>query len=389
MKAIRDWFSKTFGTEQSYADHQPTPTVGHKLKVLFILKYREVDDKDCGVYSHSGLSSGLFNSARMVKDMLNDEPNDHYEAKMVQVIDNNSIDKEVTLFQPDIVIIEAFWVVPEKFHILRKLHPNVKWIIRNHSNVPFLAQEGSAMRWIGHCIKQDNVYVATNTKQSLHDLREAMCETVGPFFAERKVIYFPNYYRDETPEDLEWEPHWQESHEIHVGCFGAIRPLKNHLVQAVAAIKAARRLKRELFFHVNSGRYESGGMPVIHNLRGLFEHQSNATLVEHKWMPHAEFLRLIASMDIATQVSLSETFNIVTADAVMMDVPVVVSPEVFWVDQHYQVNPNNAHEISQKMIDVLLHQDHYQHHVNQARLTHYNRESRVEILETLHNVDRD
>ena len=388
MKSLRNWFNKTFGSEDPIAVEPEAVFEVKKLKVLFILKYREVEDKDCGVYSHSGLSSGLFNSARMVKDMLNEECDDQYEAKMVQVVDNNSIDKEVTAFRPDVVVIEAFWVVPEKFEILQRLHPQVKWIIRNHSNVPFLAQEGCSMRWIGHLVKHHNVFVATNTKESLHDLREAVSEVIGPFFAERKVLYFPNYYRDETPKDVEWEPRWRDSHELHIGCFGAIRPLKNHLVQAVAALKTARRLNRELSFHINVGRCESGGLPVLHNLRGLFDHQRKATLVEHKWMPHDEFLRLVVSMDMAMQVSLSETFNIVTADAVMMDVPVVVSPEVFWVDREYQAHPNNAHEISQRMIETLY-ETNDEHAINKTHLLTYNEHSKHAILEAFREVWRE
>ena len=386
FKFILKWLHYLFVPPKK-VDVLPTPDVTtRKLKVLFILKYREVEDKDMGVYSCSGLSSGLFNSARMVNDMMNEETDDGFEAKMIQVVDNNCIDREVTAFQPDVVIIEAFWVVPEKFDVLQKLHPKVKWIIRNHSNFPFLAQEGIAMRWIGACIKHDNVYVATNTKESLHDLREAMVEVVGPFCARLKLVYFPNYYRNETPDDAVWEPRWRDSHELHVGCFGAIRPLKNHLVQAVAAIKAARKLKRDLVFHVNSGRYESGGLPVIHNLRGLFGHQMNATLVEHTWMPHDEFLRVVASMDIALQVSLSETFNIVTADAVMMDVPVVVSPEVFWVDKRYQVHPNNANEIASVIVNTLTALNKNRHHVNVEHLLHYNYNSKASILNTVRRI---
>src|SRR6516165_3286534 len=101
----------------------------HKPRILFILKHRGFGAYGCWNYSDNGghLSSGLYNSVRFVVDMLND--ND-IEAKMVDVIDNNCIDREVTKFKPTHVIIEAFWVVPEKFDILRPLHPKVKWIVR-------------------------------------------------------------------------------------------------------------------------------------------------------------------------------------------------------------------------------------------------------------------
>ena len=110
--------------------------MSHKLKVQFILKYREApwnsdygDDYSsghCGSNSANGsMSSGLSNSAQFVCDALN--KTGLIEAEVCQVEDNNRIDREVTRFRPDVVIIESFWVVPEKFKELCKLHPNVKW----------------------------------------------------------------------------------------------------------------------------------------------------------------------------------------------------------------------------------------------------------------------
>ena len=76
-------------------------------KVLFILKKRQS--------SHTGydsVSSGLLNSARFVSDMLN---KNGIESNLVEVQDNNCIDREVSKYRPTHVIIEALWVVPSKF----------------------------------------------------------------------------------------------------------------------------------------------------------------------------------------------------------------------------------------------------------------------------------
>ena len=91
-------------------------------KVLFILKKRKSSHSN-----YSVVSSGLFNSANFVSDMLN---KNGIESHLVEVIDNNCIDREVTQYKPTHVIIEALWVVPSKFEVLTKLHPNVEWIIR-------------------------------------------------------------------------------------------------------------------------------------------------------------------------------------------------------------------------------------------------------------------
>src|ERR1700688_2506570 len=98
------------------------------MKVLFVLK-----KSGYGCNYNYG-TSGLLNSATFIVDMLNDSG---VEAKLVIVNDNNDIDREVSNFQPDTVVIEALWVVPEKFDALKKLHPNVNWIVRIHSDLPF------------------------------------------------------------------------------------------------------------------------------------------------------------------------------------------------------------------------------------------------------------
>ena len=109
-------------------------------KVLFILKRRE--DYNSEIHSNIGLSTGLYNSANFMNEMLQ---SCNIESNLEVAIDNNCIDRLVNKHKPTHVIIEALWVVPQKFAILCKLHPKVKWIIRLHSEMPFMAGEGMAM----------------------------------------------------------------------------------------------------------------------------------------------------------------------------------------------------------------------------------------------------
>ena len=83
------------------------------------------------------------------------------------------------------MIIEALWVVPSKFEVLQKLHPNVKWIIRLHSEVPFLANEGIAMEWIFDYMKYDNVIISVNSKRMEREMN---------IILPKPVLYLPNYY---------------------------------------------------------------------------------------------------------------------------------------------------------------------------------------------------
>lgn len=311
-----------------------------KTKVLFILKRRN----DYNPHHHSaiGLSTGLYNSANFMNDMLNEMG---IESHLVVVVDNNAIDREVTKYKPTHVIIEALWVVPTKFTVLCKLHPGVKWIIRLHSEVPFLANEGMAMDWIGDYTDFESLYIACNSPRTLEEIRYYCKER--NFWDQRKlhekVIYLPNYY----PQDYLKKPFKRNKKHLDVGCFGAIRPLKNQLLQAISAIMFADELGKKLRFHINVGRVESKGEPILHNLRALFENvaERGHELIEHRWCPREEFLKICHRMDIGMQASFSETFNIVAADFISQGVPLVASKEIPWVNSFFCGNPSDSSSI--------------------------------------------
>jgi len=314
-------------------------------KVLFILKRRQ--DYNSAHHSHIGLSTGLYNSAAYMRDML---IANGIESKIAVVVDNNGIDREVHQYKPTHVIIEALWVVPSKFSILCELHPTVKWIIRLHSETPFLANEGIAFDWLGDYVPFDNVIIAVNAPRILEELRSFLGSKMGWTERERhdRVIYLPNYY----PQKYTVKPFNKNKSYIDVGCFGAIRPMKNHVVQALAAIRFAEKIKKKLRFHINSGRLEQRGDTAFSNLKGIFTHiyDNGHQLVDHKWLPREEFLQVCAKMDIGMQVSFSETFNIVGADLVSQGVPLVASEEIPWANNLFCAPPTDPEAIYNKLL---------------------------------------
>jgi hypothetical protein len=60
-------------------------------------------------------------------------------------------------------------------------------------------------------------------------------------------------------------------------------------------------------------------------------------------------------MDIALSVSFSETFSIVSADAVSRLVPIVTSAEVVWAEQAVKAKPTLVRDIVEKMEYALSH----------------------------------
>jgi len=290
------------------------------------------------VKDYYGVTSGLFNSASFVVNYLNE--ND-FDAKITPVVDSNKIDGVVSEFNPDVVIIEALWVPPQKFRELFKIerHKNRRWIVRLHSKAPFLANEGIATKWIKEytSINELKIEIAPNTTELTEQL--TYCFPGGNF------IFLPNIYKAKpfTPKK-----HIKSDWFVDVGSFGAIRPLKNTYQQAMAAIEFAEQIGKTLRFHINGTRVEQSGDNVLKNIQALFEH-SQHELIQHKWYKHAEFLEVASKMDIGMQVSFSESFNIVTADFVTAKVPIVASDDISWMPWIMKVSPTSHKGIVRKL----------------------------------------
>lgn len=300
------------------------------FKILFITSNKIKDSY--------GITSGLFNSASFVVSFFKKL---NIDAKLVSVADSNAIDKVVTEFNPNIVIVEALWVPPYKFVELLKMprHKKRRWIVRVHSKAPFLSMEGMATKWIRDYtgITEGVIEIAPNTKE--------LTEQLSACFPYGKFIFLPNIYfpKTITPSVIN-----RDDRIIDIGCFGAIRPMKNIYQQAMAAIEFSESIGKRLRFHVNASRLEQNGNNVLKNLRDLFEFSPHE-LVEHGWYHHTKFLQEASKMDICMQVSLSESFNIVTADIVSVNRPIVVSTDIEWMPNILKATPTSHKEIVKKL----------------------------------------
>ncbi|NPD67284.1 glycosyltransferase family 1 protein [Lichenicola cladoniae] len=306
-------------------------------RILFVLKSREA------AWGYSAGSSGLSNSVRFVVDMLSQRG---IEAKSVEVADNNAIDAAVTAYRPTHVIVEAFWVVPEKFDVLKTLHPTVRWLVRDHSETPFLANEGIAFGWTIEYLRR-GVEVMCNSPRARADMRDVAAACGLP---ESLITYGPNFYPCPAARFIVPKPVNREA--IDIGCFGAVRPLKNHMAQAIAAIAFADAARVKLRFHVNATRIEGNGDPILKNLRSLFDATPRYSLIEHDWMSHHDFLEVIRQIDVSMQVSFTETFNIVAADAVAMSVPVLASPELPWLGAYAHALPTSTASMARSLMAI-------------------------------------
>lgn len=339
------------------------------VKVLFICKQRPMS---------YGLSYGLLNSCRFLCNAL------HHigvHANLVEVPDNNFIDREISRYKPTHVFIEALWVVPEKFEVLIPLHPTVQWHVRIHSNIPFIANEGIAIDWL---VKYANIqkkypqfHISPNSPKMVRDLEKTF---------DIDTVYSPNVYHPQESRCVSARKSPIDKHPdvFDIGCFGAIRPLKNQLQQAMAAIAFANQMGKTLRFHMNNARVENNGDNVHKNLIALFKCNPKHKLVSHGWMDHEDFIDVVKRMDLGLQVSFSETFNIVAADFVNSKIPLVGSHEIEWLNVLYKANPTDLDSIVSHMCVAWQGRSINLHAVNNIGLTHHNTEATNEWKKLLH-----
>jgi hypothetical protein len=226
------------------------------------------------------------------------------------------------------------------------------------------------MEWIRkYALKFPTVIIAANSKRMQQDLIELL---------HTPVACLPNYYTTEHKYARMTKLH----KTINISCFGAIRPLKNQLIQAVAAIHYANTHNLALRFHINCSRVEGNGKPILKNLQALFNKYPGHSLVEHSWLNPDEFKQLIrTSIDVGMQVSFTESYNIVAADHIDCGVPVVTSPEIKFICVPYHVDPTEVLSIYRGLSRAVFFRRFHLDKLNNIRLGQFNRKSEKDWLQ--------
>jgi len=238
-------------------------------------------------------------------------------------------------------IVEAVWVKLEQARQIEAMFPNLVFVVRSHSKIGFLQVEPEAIP-IARALMQEtgNAYFSANNS----DFARALTDVYG------RCLYLPNLYDLRAPA-----PKQQLGPgTLRIASFGATRLLKLHPTAALAALQVARELKMPLEFYVNSDK-TPGGNSVRNTIRNMFDGLDWAKLVEVPWQDPITFRQTIASMDLVFQLSATETFCLVAADAVSSGVPVVVSPAIVWIDDMWQVkNPDDTCDVAEVAKRVLM-----------------------------------
>lgn len=274
------------------------------MRTLLIEKTNQKFKANLGTNQNSGLSVCLGMIKQSIKGVL------------VQTCENlYQVECAINQHRPSKVVFEALWVNASDIGKLRVKFPKVRFYVHIHSNIPFLAIEAFAIQKI---------------KDYQHHGAKIIFNCKRAHLAFPDSLYLPNIY------SVDYEPiiERQETDTLDIVCAGSIRPMKNHLIQAMAALKYAEKFGKKLRFHVNMKRSE-GGDEIKTNLMSLFTGENK--LVAIPWLEHKKFIQYLQGMDFGLQVSMTESFNIVAADYVAAGIPMVVSEEIEWAASNCKV----------------------------------------------------
>lgn len=238
-------------------------------------------------------------------------------------------------------VISAPWLSVHDLKSLLSHFPSVQFVVLSHSNVGFLQADPCGVGLLRQYQRLSKEF--PNFKVGGNSIRfvEWMRHSYG-----YDVVLLPNLYPVKDPV----EKRWDGKSTLKIGAFGAVRPEKNFMTAAAAAVAIQTTLGIPVELHMSTGGEGDRGLtaPSIDEMC-----EGKIKVVRHPWMFWDGFIQLIASMDLLIQVSYTESFNMVTADGISVGVPSVVSSAIYWAPESWKVDSDNALLIAHKGVELL------------------------------------
>lgn len=271
-------------------------------------------------------------------------------AEVKPAVSAKDIDDTLTAMQADAIktgqiqvshaVISAPWVPTKDMALILSHHPNVQFTLLCHSNVGFLQADSNGVKLIREGLNLQlgthNFKVAGNSEKFCNWLSRAY---TAP------CLFLPNLYDYTENGGFHLRAPWQGG-VLRIGCFGAIRPLKNTMSAAGAALQMADALRVDMEFWVSGGRAEGGGQTVLNAVKEMLGNVKGVKLVENNWQSWAEFRKTVRYMNLLMQPSYTESFNVVTADGIIEGVPSAVSEAIDWAPDHWTACSDDCGDIA-------------------------------------------
>lgn len=241
------------------------------------------------------------------------------------------------------VVISAPWMNRYDLEKLIEFFPHIQFVVECHSNVGFLQADPGAVAILRAVIAlshtHDNILLAGNSKP----FTEWASEVYGS-----DVVLLPNLYPISRPNKKKWDG----SLPIKIGVFGAVRPQKNFMTAAAAALLIQNKLQVPVELHMSTGGEGDGGS-VSRAIDQMVKGVPDFKLVRHLWEPWQDFIEIVEQMDLMIQPSYTESFNMVTADGIVTGVPSVVSEAIRWAPESWKADSDDVLDVARVGIKLL------------------------------------
>lgn len=235
------------------------------------------------------------------------------------------------------VVIAAPWLAAAEIEAMAAEFPEVVWAVVCHSNVGFLNADPGAIRIMEGVrdlqLATHNVFAAGNAQKFV----EWATVDWGVH-----AVWLPNLYSltESFPEHVR-QP-WDGHSPLKLGLFGAQRPLKNFITAAAGATALQQQFRVPIELHVSSGRPEGDNGSA---LREVTRRKRDIKVIYTEWLPWPAFRRYQRGIDLVLQLSYTESFDNVAADAVAEGVPVVASTAIDWLPARWQANSDDPMDV--------------------------------------------
>lgn len=243
------------------------------------------------------------------------------------------------------VVISAPWIPTDELAKIAHHYPDTEFVVVSHSNVGFLHADPRAIALLRSGAELSHSLPSFHIAANSHKFRLWWEATYQTPMLELQNMYPFAFVRH--------KPRW-DGGRLRIGCFGAIRPFKNVLTAAAAALETGVRLRSsDLEFWMSDGRAEGGGGSIVAAVHQMYKDVPRAKVVQQNWQSWPQFLTTVGSMDLLMQPSYTESFNMVTADGISRGVASVIGEAIGWAPSNWVASTDSASDIANKAVALL------------------------------------
>jgi hypothetical protein len=289
-------------------------------------------DQETYDLSHAGLQISAVNTAKVLLAA-------GVDVLMYPITGIPDLETLIEQYKPTHVVLFAFFLPPADIGTMLAKFPYITFAINCHSNIAFLQSEAQAITTIRDLLDLEQTSFNFHVSGNSLEFQTAVLRSY-----ESPCAYLPNLYFLDNPE-RSYRARYNGG-TLRIGSFGALRPLKNPTVSAIAALEMASAVGADLEFYINVGRTDGWGGRTLAAVRAIMQNLPGRKLIEIPWQDWPSHRRLVRTMHVMLQPSFSETFNIVTADGAAEGIPSVVSHAIEWAPDKWKANPESTVDVA-------------------------------------------